>query len=139
MVTGRHGDCSWKLRAESSHLQPQTGSREDTVGLSQGFENFKAFPSDILPPIRPYLLEVGMEAQAMGEFCLKACSYGLLLMACSACFLVDPRINFRGTALLAVGRALPHQLSVKKMYPKLSYGQPDGNTFSTEGSSSQIT
>lgn len=42
---------------------------------------------------------------------------GLLLLACSATFLLEPRITCPGTALPTVGWALLHQIAVKKTLP----------------------
>jgi hypothetical protein len=46
---------------------------------------------------------------------------GLLLMACSACFLLEPRTKIPGVALLTKSWALPHQPLIKKMPYRLAY------------------
>jgi hypothetical protein len=40
---------------------------------------------------------------------------GLLIMACSPCFLIEPRANSPGMALPTMGWALPNQLLIKKL------------------------
>ena len=54
-------------------------------------------------------LKADTEAEAVEKCCLLACSL--------ACFPIAPRITNTGVALPTVNRALPHQPSIKKMYP----------------------
>lgn len=46
---------------------------------------------------------------------------GLLLIACSACFLLEARTMCLGVALLTMGWGLPHQPLIKKMPYMLAY------------------
>jgi hypothetical protein len=66
-------------------------------------------------------LEVGTEAEAIDGW-----AFDLFLMACSACFLLDPRTTCHGRAPPTVGWALPHQSLVKNVPHKLA---SDGNSL----------
>jgi hypothetical protein len=46
---------------------------------------------------------------------------GLLPMACSACFLIEPRTTSPGLAPPTMGWALPHQSIIKKIPYRLAY------------------
>ena len=58
MAAGRHGNWNSKLRAEGSHLEPQTGSIEREFEEVRVFKLGKYVSSDVLPPGRPYLLSL---------------------------------------------------------------------------------
>lgn len=64
---------------------------------------------------------------------------GLLLVACSACFLIEPRSTSPGMALPTIGRTLPHQSQIKKMPNKLTYSPVLWEHFSAEAPSSLMT
>jgi len=51
-------------------------------------------------------LEAGADAEAMEESCL---------LACSACFLIEPRTISPGMAPCTMGWALPHQTLFKEV------------------------
>ena len=51
-------------------------------------------------------LETGADVEAMEGYCL---------LACSACFLIEPRTTSLGMAPPTMGWALPHQSLIKKM------------------------
>ena len=55
---------------------------------------------------------------------------GLLLMACSACFLIEPRTTSPGMAPLTMGWALPYQSIMKKIPYSLSYSPTLKEAFS---------
>lgn len=73
---------------------------------------------------------MGPEAETTGECCLLEC---MLLLACSASFLIHPGPPVVGMVPPTVGRALPHLFSIKKM------SQCDGDIFSADVPSSQVT
>jgi hypothetical protein len=55
---------------------------------------------------------------------------GLLFMACSACFLTEPRTARSGVAASTVSLALPYQSLIKKMLYNLTYSPISGRHFS---------
>ena len=64
---------------------------------------------------------------------------GFLSMACSACFLTEPRTTSPGMAPQTIGWALPTQSLIKKMINTgLSTTRPYGDIFLIEVPSSQI-
>lgn len=42
--------------AKGSHPEPQSPSRESTLGMARGFKTSRLPPSNVLPPTRPELL-----------------------------------------------------------------------------------
>lgn len=57
-----------------------------------------------------------MEAGADTEAVDKCLITGLLLLACSVCFLIEPRTSIPGITLHTAGWALPHQSLIRKLY-----------------------
>jgi hypothetical protein len=62
-------------------------------------------------------LKAGADAEGYGEVLLP----GLLIMACSACFLIKFRSTSPRMALLTMDWALPYQLLVKKVSQRHAY------------------
>lgn len=60
-------------------------------------------------------LGLGTGAQAPVECCS-------ILLACSACFLIQPRTAYLGTVLPPVGWAILYQLAIGKMPHRLAHG-----------------
>ena len=77
-----------------------------------------------LPHCSPPLKEVSTKTQAgLGPGGSSSCTghgelllAGLLLMAPSACFVIEPRTTSPGMASLAVGWTFPHQSLIKMPY-----------------------
>jgi hypothetical protein len=61
-------------------------------------------------------------------------AHWLVLLACSACFLIEPRATFPEVAWFIVGWALPHQLLVKKVLCRRGYSLILWRHFLTWGS-----
>ena len=62
-------------------------------------------------------LETGADAESV-----EGCDLtGLLLAACSACFLVEPKTTSPRMASPTMGQAFPHPTSIKKMFYRLAF------------------
>ena len=78
-------------------------------------------------------LEAGADAAAMEGCCL------LLPMACSVCFLTEPRTASPEIRPPTMGWALPHPSLIMKMPYRLAYSPSHGGIFLTGVPSSQMT
>jgi hypothetical protein len=74
-------------------------------------------PVDSRPSLREQELEGRRWCRGHGGILLN----GLFLMACSACFLIEPRTTCPGMAPPTMGWALPHQSLIKKMPYRLAH------------------